>query len=137
MKTRLYDAEDYQTVRPWWDIRGETRVPKELLPSLGVVVEDASDLVAASWLYRDVDGKLGWVAWTVTNPANSAFRSARAIQLLLGAMVSLAEEFSIPLLYAQVMQSGLSKAFQRAGFQNTHIVNQMIRPCLPPLSFST
>ena len=137
MMTRLYDPADYDTFAKWWTGRGGIVVPKVLLPSLGVIVEDDKVMRAAAWLYRDSDSKVGWVAWTVTNPENTAFASVRAVQLLLGAMAALAEEFKLPLLYAQIQQKGLMKAFERAGFQTSHPVTQMVRLCQPPPSFST
>lgn len=127
MNVRLYTPEDYPTLLTWWEGHEVAAIPKGLLPSLGVVIEDDKGPILAAWLYRDADGKLGWIAWTVSRPGSPGRSVYRAVKQMLGAMEELAKEFKIPLLYAQLMQPGLRRVFESSGFIASHPVQQMTK----------
>lgn len=71
----------------WWEIRGICiPFPVGLLPR-GYIVEDGPLVIAAAFMYLDVDGKWAATEWLTTNPTMAYSRSLIfAVHSLLGHM---------------------------------------------------
>lgn len=92
LHARLYTPQDYATVRPWWAEHGEAAVPENVLPELGVVIEDGGAPVAVAWLYLDTTRALAWVAYPLTRGGLAPFDAQGALAGLLGACEAAARD---------------------------------------------
>jgi len=120
MKTRLYSPEDYATICEWWKGHKIGCVPAALLPKCGVLVEDEGELICAAWIYMDNSVGVAWMSWLTTKPKLTVKRCAKALEILMGAIEVLCNEFDYGILFTMTDQHGLGKWFERNGFSPNH-----------------
>lgn len=116
---RMYAAEDYATIAPWWPAHGWQPVAQAVLPRGGVVVELDGRPVAAAWLYMDNSVGVAMMEWTVTNPDNTPRQSLKAITLLVGAIREIAVQNDYGVVLTSAKQDSLVKVYAKNGFQKT------------------
>jgi hypothetical protein len=63
---QLNPEKDLAVVQAWWRLRSAPQLPGEILPR-GWIASGAGVDLAASFLYL-VEGKIGVIEWTTTNP---------------------------------------------------------------------
>lgn len=113
MQHRLWDKDkDYSTLVSWWEAYEFGNVPKELLPPLGVIVEDDKPLAAAG-LYVCTGTTFGFMDWVVVNPTASIKQSHKALTLCLNEIMKLAEDNVIDLIYTCTKNESLWKRYEK------------------------
>lgn len=69
MKTRrLILEEDYPVIKTWWERRGGEPPPLNMLPDVGVIVEEDGTSLACAFLYKISNAQIAIVEWEATNP---------------------------------------------------------------------
>ncbi len=117
MKTRLYQPSDYAVISPWWAGHGEHAAPEGVLPKCGVVVEtEDGKLAAAAWLYMDNSVGVAWMSWLVSNPEFGPIKSAKSLNVLLGAIEGVSKELGYVFLNVITDKRSLKRWFPRKGF---------------------
>ncbi len=94
MNIRYFTSDDYSTLCEWWKEHKHSNLPLESLP-LGVVVEDNNTSKAMTFLYTTTGCNIGQIAWTTSNPKNSARESYDAISLGIDALLVVCNKLNI------------------------------------------
>jgi len=103
---------DYKVLVKWWDQHDFGKVPKECLPPLGLVVEDAlGTSICAGGLYVCDGTKFGFMEWVVGDPKASPKLLHKCLKLLIDGLIKLAEEEGCLLLYTVTENPGLHKRY--------------------------
>lgn len=117
MKTRRIEESDLPELMLWYRGHGWGKdVTPDIFPSVGFMVDDH----AALWFYEDKDGKLGWVAYQVTNPRKNIAMAFRALHLLYDRSEQEAVQNGLVILKQTVSHSSLKKL----ALQHNYIVTE-------------
>ena len=77
---------DMVEVHRWWEEQGWPKIPKEMLPTTGWIVEHSSpegiDGVCAGWLYK-ANSAMAKLEWVVGNPSIPAEKRSEGLNLLI------------------------------------------------------
>lgn len=115
MNVRLYDRNrDYEMLMRWWVARDHEVVPSNLLPKLGVIVDD----IAAGFLYQ-TDSKLGILENFITSPDASPRQSHQALTEVTRELREFAETAEIETLVVFTKRPSVGKVIEREGFRKT------------------
>jgi hypothetical protein len=122
MKTRLIDnAVDYPIVRPWWEKHQGVAVPINILPPVGVMVEDEDGHpLAAAWLYMAVGVGVAWMSWSVTNPAMLPQKRVKALEVVTDALEVLCCTHDYGIMFTETDKPALTRWFKARGFVQNH-----------------
>ena len=125
MNCRRATTDDYAEICRWWEGHGWKCVPMQLLPS-GWVVEKDGKLMCAGFLYIAGNAPVGYLEYVVSNPDNKALESYRAIDFLMGEIVTFAKYSMVKAMFARVQQAGLEKMYNKHGFKSGDVIKDMI-----------
>lgn len=83
MRVRRIDLElDYPVLKTWWARRGGVPPAIEILPDVGVIVEDAGMPVSCLFLYTMSNASVAVAEWEATNPdCMSPLKKIRALHM--------------------------------------------------------
>ena len=83
MKVRRIHLEtDYETIKEWWTDRGGEPPPLNMLPDIGVIVEESGIPISCAFLYTISNASIAIVEWEATNPRfTSALKKVRALHM--------------------------------------------------------
>jgi len=131
MDMRRVKPEDIPVINEWFKSRKFPDM-SNVLPSLGFIMEDAGLPVAACFVYRDVEGRICWLAWLVTRPGLPARKSVSVLKALVSAAEHDLGQMGYPLILASG-RKGLGKLFiglsWQAGDMNVNQYFKNIRLC--------
>ena len=114
MQLRPWNIDtDYDTLVKWWDQHDFGRVPKEVLPREGMVVEDENNnRICAGGLYMNInEHKFGFMEWVVADPKAKPKLAHKSIKLLIDSLIKLATDKGCVLLYTVTENPGLHKRY--------------------------
>ena len=118
---RPYCAEDYPMIREWWDSHNDSFISSEILPVTGVVVSHRLGCnwipCAASWIYVASNAKLAQIGFTVTHPEAPMKIKHEAVILAVEKLKQMANSVGIVNIMAISDSSGLTKVYERSGFE--------------------
>lgn len=118
---RLVEIEDdYPVVSKWWEGHGWRPVPKEYLPTLGVIAFNSSGDCAAGWLYMDNSSSgVSMLEWLVSNPEASARDAMRGIKAITQFLSGAAFEMGYKVMITTCRQESLARIHEKSGFIRT------------------
>lgn len=113
IKDFVYD-QHAKTIREWGSKHSFDLPIAELLPQLGLVVNDA----ACGFLYQ-TDSKLGWLEWVYANPNKSKEERKEALDLLFQEMERRAIILGFKCLFSAAAHQAYADVLHRQSFQLT------------------
>jgi hypothetical protein len=79
---RIILEEDYETIAEWWTQRGGEPPPLNMLPDIGVIVEESGVPLSCAFLYTISNASIAVVEWEATNPhLTSVLKKVRALHM--------------------------------------------------------
>lgn len=88
--------------------------PKDLLPDIGFLVDDA----ACGFLYT-TNSKLGWVEWVFSNPEKPKEDRAAALDVVFKLLENVANQVGITALFSAASIPGYAAVLERNNFKST------------------
>jgi len=119
METRPYSQSDNDTLGPWFIEHGFEAIDMNLMPPLGIVVEDDAGPQAAAWMYISTCGKTAIIGWPVTNPEAKPVVAAIALNKGIEVLNKTACDLGISIVHFYSANEGLLRIFKRLGFVET------------------
>lgn len=95
MRVRMYEPEDYATIKAWAADGWDTEYNQDFFPTIGFVV----DGIAAIFLYQ-TDSKVCFLENMISNPEACPIQKDVALDLLLKEAFSLAKDLGYRVAYA-------------------------------------
>lgn len=115
MKLQPVDDTNYNTVCEWWIARGMTPVPRQSLPLTGYIVSDDKYQYCAGFLYK-TDSDLALVDGFISNKDSDYEKRAKALDMLLTALMDEAKRDNYRVIIAQSTHSNSIKIVERFNF---------------------
>ena len=114
MQARAWDlSKDYSTLRDWCKERKwDSPFPKEVLPSLGVIIEDDS-IICAAGLYIDKQSKFGYMYGIFSRPRTGKIKLFKAMKMCVEGIKKEAENNKLSLVYTTTGESSLDKLYTK------------------------
>ena len=114
MQARAWDlSKDYSTLRDWCKERKwDSPFPKEVLPSLGVIIEDDS-IICAAGLYIDKQSKFGYMYGIFSRPRTGKIKLFKAMKMCVEGIKKEAENNGLSLVYTTTGESSLDKLYTK------------------------
>tara|TARA_R100001244_G_scaffold131755_1_gene105671 strand:+ start:652 stop:1080 length:429 start_codon:yes stop_codon:yes gene_type:complete len=114
MQARAWDlSKDYSTLRDWCKERKwDSPFPKEVLPSLGVIIEDDS-IICAAGLYIDKKSKFGYMYGIFSRPRTGKIKLFKAMKMCVEGIKKEAENNELSLVYTTTGESSLDKLYTK------------------------
>lgn len=120
MRRREYKAEDdYKDLSEWWVAHKWPVVPQEMLPKMGMVVEDEGGVKCCAGFMYQTDSRLTWIEWVVSNPEVSLRKRVKAVDMLVGGLVELSKACGYKIRFSSLKSKGLIKIYEKHGFSQT------------------
>ena len=115
MNSRLWNLEkDYNTLTKWWNQHNfDLPVPKDILPSLGIIIEEDDVSMCASGLYIDTGAKFGFMYGLFTNPNINKIKLYRAMNKCLQEIQKLAKSKNLGLIYTITGEDVLFRLYEK------------------------
>ena len=102
---RIQLDSDYPIIKTWWEVRGSEAPQRELLSSVGIMVEQDDLPVACAFLYQVKESPLGIIEWEATNPAiTSPILKVRALGFVFDFFEVYSRDHGIAILLSWVAQ---------------------------------
>ena len=126
---------DYKVLVKWWDQYDFGKVPKECLPPLGLVVEDAlGTSICAGGLYCCTGTKFGFMEWIVANKTANLKSIHKGLNLCITEIFKLAKKYNIELIYSMTANTSLHKRYTK--YHNMKLVENNVKTFLMDLTKS-
>jgi hypothetical protein len=119
---RRIKPEDIPVINGWFM---ERKFPdmSGLLPSYGFIMED----LCACFVYRDMEGRICWLAWTVTRPGLEMGKSVEVLKELVAHVEKEMTASGYPMMFA-TGKNGLGELFRDLGWVTGDLnINQYIK----------
>jgi len=114
MKARKWNLDnDYETLKKWWEDWEFGVVPLEVLPPLGIMIENNEGPICAAGLYVGTGTKFCIMEWLIKDKHSSLKESHRAIQLCINEVIKLAKDNDCTLMYTVTGDDSLMKRYTR------------------------
>lgn len=113
---RLYQENDTQLVDAWAQAHGRDRLPVELLPPDGVIVEKDGEDIAAGWLYKSYGVGVAFLEHVHTRPGLSVSEAQEAINELVEYLRFSAREDNYGVIISHTVPAMARKA-TRSGWE--------------------
>tara|TARA_B100001287_G_C22667606_1_gene523632 strand:- start:480 stop:968 length:489 start_codon:yes stop_codon:yes gene_type:complete len=114
LKSRLWNLDnDYDTLVKWWKDWNFGKVPLEVLPPLGIMIENDNGPICAAGLYVGTGTKFCIMEWLVKDKNASLKDSHKAIQMCVDQVMELAKENGCTLMYTVTADDALEKRYTR------------------------
>lgn len=120
LSVRPYTDADYAVVAAWWHGHGWPPVDAQLLPKLGMVVQEHDEPVAAGWAYMDNSVGVAFMEWLVTRPGMRPALSMRALTHVVGSLYHALAALGYTAIHSSCRQPSLARLLERCGFTVTH-----------------
>jgi len=114
MQARKWDlSKDYSTLSEWCKKRKwDSPFPKEVLPSLGIIVED-DDIICAAGLYIDKQSNFGYMYGIFSCPGIGKIKLFKAMKMCVENIKKEAENNKLSLVYTTTGESSLDKLYTK------------------------
>jgi hypothetical protein len=114
---KINKAQDLPVLMDWYRAHGwGPEADPSIFPETGFIVKDH----AATWLYQDKEGKMGWVAYQVINPRKNMVMAFKALHALYERVDQEASRMGLIILKQTVMHSSLKKL----AIQHNYVVTE-------------
>ncbi len=116
MKYRLWNLDqDYPILEKWCKARNwESKIPKEMLPPQGIIVEDKQPICALG-LYLNEQVKFGYMYGIFSNPDIGKMTLFKAMKMSLRAVKELASSKNIEMIITHTAEKALEKLYTNHG----------------------
>jgi len=115
-KARKFDlSKDYDILFDWWSAHGSFPPKPEHLSDTGIVVEVEDKPVCAGFLYN-TDSKICVFEFVVSDPKAKKSERNEALNALIKAVKSIAEQRGYTLIYTSLKIEAYIKKLKNAGF---------------------
>lgn len=112
------DPDDYQIVSEWWEARNAAVPPRNLLPTLGIILEIDTAPAACGFLYLDATGSgIAQLGWTATAPDLSPRRALRYLEEVITFLENEAKAQGYWLIQATFAAGALSRYMERRRYR--------------------
>ena len=111
---RLRD-EDHVTISKWWKLWGWPVIPKENLPSTGLMVEKNNISIVSCYIYI-TNSKGALLEWIVSNPKYKEKDRAQAIELLIIAAENMLKDQGITYIFSIGRNKHLMDTHKKLGW---------------------
>lgn len=109
-KRRWQLNKDYPTLVQWFkDHQWESPIPKDILPELGIIVDD----ICAAGLYTDKSSKLGYMYGIFSNPKVSKITLFKSMKYCFEGIKEIAEELNLKYIYTTTGEKALHKLYKK------------------------
>jgi len=116
MNSRFWNLEkDYDILVKWWKQHEfELPVPKDVLPPLGIMIEEDNVPICTAGLYEDYKRtKFGFMFGLFTNPDIGKIKLYKAMNMCLQEINKLARVKNLGLVYTITGESALFKLYEK------------------------
>tara|TARA_R100001369_G_scaffold85440_1_gene119139 strand:- start:73 stop:510 length:438 start_codon:yes stop_codon:yes gene_type:complete len=107
-------TKDYSIISKWckehkWDLS----IPKEMLPPLGVIIEEEEEKICAAGLYVDKKAKFGFMYGIFSNSKTSKIKLFKAMKLCLKEIEKQAAKNKLGMVYTITGEPSLNKLYTK------------------------
>ena len=116
MNSRIWNLEkDYDILVKWWNQHDfDLPVPKDVLPPLGIMIEENNVSICAAGLYEDYKRtKFGYMFGIFTNPKINKIKLYKAMTKCLQEIQKLAKEKKLGLVYTTTGEDVLFRLYEK------------------------
>lgn len=118
MEIKLYEhRKHFREVYRWWKTHRKSPLDIESLSSLGVVVCEADQMLACTWIYVGKDCTVAQLGWSVSNPDVSMRKAHDAVEVSIREAIAVAKDSGCNRLTTMSSSRGLTRVFERSGFR--------------------
>ncbi len=118
MKLHKFEPYHYEEVVKWWTKHGHPVLPMDMLSPFGLICENDSELVAASFIYLVGGCNAAQIAWTTTNPSTSIYKRYEGVDLCIKGLLGLAKQYHKTNVLCLTSSNGLKKIMNRNGLKD-------------------
>ncbi len=125
--------QDYAILERWWKARAKEAPPRNILPTLGVIVSSspapssnpqpsiaAQQPLAAAFAYLDATGSgVAWIGWMITDPAAPKAAAGRAMLRALDFLEKECRRLNYWLGWATVADPSFIRFLEHRGYTRT------------------
>ena len=117
---RYYESKDYPKLKEIWGQYPEwTAIPEEMLPKIGVVVENEGKQIIASGFLYQTDSQMCYMEWILANKDFSEFSRGRATSMVVKALINEGKRLKFKTIFTCVKHAGLKRLYARQGLKET------------------
>lgn len=119
MNARLYNKEDYETLKGFWSQYKDwetSPVPEILLPPYGAIIEDNNKIISAGFLYETKGNGACWMEWVVADPKADKNIRDKSLDLLFDTINKHAKNEGYQFVFTCVMHPKLMERYEKHGF---------------------
>jgi hypothetical protein len=115
IKSRLFKAEDYPTIKSWWEDWGFPAVDPVMLPHVGVVSELNGVPVAMAFLYQ-TGTPMAWAEWITADKKADKQVRAKALDHCIDTICFSAKLLGCAVVFSSIKNPSLEKRMTEHGF---------------------
>lgn len=118
MTSRMYKPEDYTMLEKWWTDQKWAPVPKDMLPTLGIIMTVDGKDICAGFLYTS-NSPTGWMEWVIADPESDKQIRSEALNELVDNLITLATLKKCKYIVTSVLHPKLMERLETKGFIKT------------------
>jgi len=117
MKYKEWDLDqDYPILEKWFkEHQWDSVIPKEMLPSLGVMIVEEKKEICAAGLYIDKNAKFGFMYGIFSNPNTGKIKLFKAMKMCLQEIKKQAIKNKLGMVYTITGDKALEKLYIQHG----------------------
>lgn len=127
MMARIVTPEFIGEISQWWTKRGLCSPVPEILPPVGIIMEDGSGSpLACGWLYFTSCANVAFFHHVCTDPDASAAVVAVALRDGMRLVEQIACKNGCPVIYGEIADNRLLRTAEKLGWKCEQLTNQVI-----------
>tara|TARA_Y100001938_G_scaffold141767_1_gene212051 strand:- start:580 stop:975 length:396 start_codon:yes stop_codon:yes gene_type:complete len=115
LNVRQHRDGDYETIAKWWTWWKWPVIPKENLPSTGLMVEKGDTSIVSCYIYF-TNSKGALLEWVVSNPEYREKDRKKAIELLLIAAEKMLKDQGVTYIFSIGRNKSLIETHKKLGW---------------------
>ena len=109
---------DFEVIKEWIEGVEQFVVPKEILPSVGAMVEKNGEGICCGFLYLSTDTPVSVIEWVYFNPDAKGIDKYVCADMLYECLSECALAENHPVVFTSTTSDGLGKVIEANGFVN-------------------
>lgn len=113
--------QDYSDLEKWWkDWKFSYSIPPEMLPKVGLIVEQNGLKICSVFIYQ-TDSGYCWLNWFLSNKTAKKEQRKQGLEVLINSATFIAKKLGFKAAFITINNAGFESKLKKYGFINQEI----------------